>query len=217
MRLVMILLFPVLPLFTLPACWAQTQLRANQIEDAFVRNQGDAIYGDIIAATSSIHAASLNLSQENGVLVFEKDGPRYRLRSNMDLYLDPTNQGTAGAVIVPATLVEFPDFLGEKIRFYSHTYAIGVSPFNLEIKSDRNIRFHSDTADNLMVIEGDLGNVHVKNNLTAVRLLLSGPLQLHVVSSLPAGEVGQVLYLDHPSDDSQDGAYLYTGGGWQPL
>jgi hypothetical protein len=207
------------------------------------------------------------------------DGDHAIIRSDADLYLDPSNNGVAGAVIVPCTVVEFPDFLGDKIRLYDTAYKIGVSAFNLDFTSDRNFRFHSDTVADLMVIAGDDGDVSVRHELVtggdirsggayrfasdtvgdklflwgdiykvaisggtvdfytdqyfkwhsdevsnamtlnadSGRLSLSGALQLKVVASLPSGNVGDVIYLDHPTDDTQDGAYVYTSAGWQSL
>lgn len=192
--------------------FTQTRINANQIEDAFIHKSGGAVFGDLAAATSTIEAATIAFPGDEHVFFIRRDGGHALLRSNLDLYLDPTNNGTAGAVIVPTTRMEFPDFLGDKIRFYSHAYKIGVSAFDLDITSDRNIKFHSDTVEDLMTIAGDAGDVSVKNNLT-----VGGALQLHVFTSLPAGAAGQVIYYDHPSDDNQDGAYVYTSSGWQKL
>ncbi len=191
---------------------AQTRINANQIEDVFIQQSGGALFGDLVAATSTIEASTIAFPGDEHVFFIRRDGGRALLRSNLDLYLDPTNNGTAGAVIVPTTRMEFPDFLGDKIRFYSHAYKIGVSAFDLDITSDRNIKFHSDSVEDLMTIEGDAGDVTVKNNLS-----IGGALQLNIFTSLPAGAVGQVIYYDHPSDDNQDGAYVYTSSGWQKL
>lgn len=263
----------------LPEGMAQTRIAKEQIEDAYLRKSGGSVFGDIEAATSKVRAATFRVQAEGGMMQWFVDGPLASIRSNVDLYLDPTNGGTAGAVIVPATLMEFPDFLGDKIHFFSHSYKIGVSPFDLDITSDRNIKFHSDTVEDLMIIAGDEGDVTVKRDLTTGRdviagevfrfaqesegdklllfgdlyrlavsandldfysdqnfkwhsdthadamtldadtgmLTLTGPLQLPVYSSLPSGAVGELIYLDHPTDDNQDGAYVYTGSGWQKL
>lgn len=192
--------------------FAQTRIDADQIEDAFVRKSGGALFGDLVSATSTIEASTISFPGDEHVFYIRRDGGHALLRSNLDLYLDPTNNGTAGAVIVPVTLMEFPDFVGDKIRFYSTAYKIGVSAYDLDLTSDRNIKFHSDTAEDLMVIAGDAGDVTVKNNLT-----LGGLLQLHVFTSLPTGAAGQVIYFDHASDDNQDGLYVYTSTGWRQL
>lgn len=83
------------------------------------------------------------------------------LSSPYDIRLAPIG----GAKIELATVVEFDDFLGDKIRFYSHAYSIGVSAFDLDITSDRNIKFHSDTVPDLVQIIGDAGNLIVKNDI----------------------------------------------------
>lgn len=91
------------------------------------------------------------------------------IESAHDLVLQPA----AGAKIVPATMMEFPDDLGDKIRFYSHSYSIGLSPFDLDITSDRNIKFHSDTSPDLFVILGDAGDAQSKRDLQAGRDVIS--------------------------------------------
>ncbi|MBZ0258255.1 hypothetical protein K8I31_19470 [bacterium] len=192
--------------------FAQTRINVDQIEDAFVRKSGGALFGDLVSATSTIEASTIAFPGDEHVFYIRRDGGHALLRSNLDLYLDPTNNGTAGAVIVPVTLMEFPDFIGDKIRFYSTAYKIGVSAYDLDLTSDRNIKFHSDTAEDLMVIAGDAGDVTVKNNLT-----LGGLLQLHVFTSMPTGVAGQVIYFDHASDNNQDGLYVYTSTGWRQL
>ncbi|MGI6454920.1 MAG: hypothetical protein ACOX5R_04785 [bacterium] len=258
---------------------AQTKIAREQIEDAFLLKTGGNLYGDLNAATSTIRAASLQLESDTNVFYLRQEGPLAIIRSNGDLLLDPTSQGTANAHIRAATVIKFPEYLGDRLVFYSDAYKIGVSPFNLDITSDRNIRFHSDTVPDLMVIEGDQGNVTVKQDITSGgnisadgvfsftqdtfgnrielfgeeyrigvssetlefhsdryfkwqaddtlpattldtdtgRLSLAGALKLSIHSSLPEGTLGDLIYLDHPSDDSQDGAYIYTGSGWVKL
>ncbi len=150
----------------LPAA-AQTVIAKEQIEDAFLLKTGGFVYGDLTAATSTIRAQTLAIVTQTGIFHITQDGPNLVLRSNVDLVLDPTDNGRAGAVIVPATMMEFPDFLGDKIRFFSHAYKIGISPFDLDITSDRNIKFHSDTVPDLMVILGDEGDVKIRRDLEA--------------------------------------------------
>lgn len=269
------LLFSFLPLW---AC-AQTKIAKEQIEDAFLRKEGGSVYGDIIAATSTITAQTFDLEAGERIFQLFYDGDHAMIRSDLDLYLDPSNHGLAGGKIIPVTMMEFPDFLGDKIRFYDTSYKIGVSPFTLDITSDEDIRFHADTLADLMVISGEAGDVTIRRDLQAQgdiraggvfafdpdstgdkillwgtvyklvvaaqsldiysdryftwhsdsasasmrldadtgKLTLTGALQLPVLSSLPSGNVGELLYLDHPSDDSQDGAYVRTAAGWQKL
>lgn len=257
--------------------FAQTKIAKEQIEDAFVLKNGGTVYGDLISATSSIQAMTFNASAGTSLFWITADEEKASIRSNTNLYLDPTNNGTAGAVIVPVTKMEFPDFMGDKIRFFSHSYAIGISPLDLDITSDRNIKFHSDTSEDLMTILGDEGDVVVKRNITSGRdvissnvykfspdsegdklllfgtlyriavsaedidfysdknfkfhsdtntdamilnadtgrLSLSGPLKLPVHTTLPAGSLGDLIYYDHPSNDSMDGVYVFTSFGWQ--
>lgn len=191
---------------------AQTRIHADQIEDAFLRKAGGSLFGDVSAATSTIEAATVEFPGDLEVFYIRRDGGLSVIRSNLNIVLDPTNQGQTSGVIVPAAMMEFDDFLGDKIRFYSHSFKIGVSPLDLDITSDQNIRFHSDETDDLMVIEGEAGDVTVKNNLT-----VGGLLQLQVVDALPAGVLGQLVYLDHPADPAQDGVYVYNAAGWQKL
>lgn len=160
--------------FSISAAHSQTRIAKEQIEDAYLLKTGGALYGDLNAATSALNAATFGLETENGFLRIFKEGPNAVIRSNIDLYLDPSDNGAAGAKIIPVTMMEFPDFLGDKIHFYSHTYSIGVSPYNLDIRSDRNIKFHSDTSPDLMVIWGDQGDVQVKQDLLAGRDVLAG-------------------------------------------
>lgn len=259
--------------------FAQTIIGKDQIEDAYLLKTGGSLYGNVEAATSSIRAGTIGVAIGDGVFDLYRDGDVVVIRSNRDIQIDPTNKGTSGAKIIPATTMEFPDFLGDKIRFYSHSYKIGVSPNDLDIMSDRNIKFHSDTVDDLMTILGDQGDVHVKEDLLAGRdvkagnvfafvedsvgdklllygtlyrlavsdytldfysdqyfkwhsdehsdamtldadtgtLTLSGALQLKVYSSLPSGAVGQLIYLDHPTNDSLDGAYIHGATEWRKL
>ncbi len=256
--------------------FAQTRIAKEQIEDAFLLKTGGMVYGDVNAATSALRASTLALAAPGEIFQIFKQGTSAVIRSNVDLYLDPTGNGTAGAKIIPVTVMEFPDFLGDKIRLYSHTYTIGVSPYDLDITSDRNIKFHSDTVPDLMVILGDQGDVQAKRDIQAGRdvisggifkfaadsegdklrlfgtlyrlavssgsldfysdthfkwhtdshanamqlngdtgrLTLTGPLKLPVYSSLPAGETGDMAYLDH-TDNSLDGAYIRCATDWQ--
>lgn len=152
---------------------AQTRISKDQIEDAFLEKSGGNVYGSIISATSMIHSPTFDASQGTAIFVLSLEGPKASIRTSRDLYLDPTNSGTAGAVIVPATLMEFPDFLGDKIRFFSHSYKIGISPFDLDITSDRNIKFHSDTTEDLMTILGEEGDVTAKRDFTSGRDIIS--------------------------------------------
>lgn len=260
------------------AC-SQTKIAKEQIEDVFLRNDGGSVYGDITAATSTVTAHTLGLEAGERVFHLFYDGDHAMIRSDLDLYLDPTNNGMAGGKIVPVTMMEFPDFLGDKIRFFDTSYKIGVSPFCLDITSDEDIRFHADTLPDLMVISGTAGDVTVRRHLMANgdikaggvfafmddttgdkillwgdiykiaialesmdfysgryftwnsdsvssamqldadsgKLTLSGALQLPIFTTLPSGNVGELIYLDHPSDDSQDGAYIKTAAGWQQL
>ena len=257
----------------------RTLIAKEQIEDAYVLNTGDVVTGDLTAATSVVSASVVNITSGAGEFKLLQDGSLAAIRSSVNLYLDPTNNGAAGGVIVPTTLMEFPDDLGDKIRFYSHSYSIGLSPFDLDITSDRNIKFHSDTSEDMMVISGDEGDVSVKRDLTTGRdviagnvfkfsedsvgdklllydtlyrlnisastyntysdqffkwhsdeysdamtldadtgtLSLTGPLQLPVYTSLPSGSTGALIYFDHPSDDLQDGAYIYNATSWLKL
>jgi hypothetical protein len=96
------------------------------------------------------------------------DGNHAIIRSDVDLYLDPSNNGVAGAVIVPCTVMEFPDFLGDKIRFYDTAYKIGVSAFTLDLTSDQDFKFHSDTVSNLMRI-AEPGDVYALRDISAGR------------------------------------------------
>jgi len=266
-------------LFSPPALQAQTKIGKEQIEDAFLRKTGGAVYGDLEVATSTIRAGTLQISSDYAVIQLLQEGPHAVLRSNLDLYLDPTNDGKAGAVIVPATLMEFPDFLGDKIHFFSHSYKIGVSQYDLDITSDRNIKFHSDTVPDLMIIAGDAGDVSAKRDFISGRdmvagnvftfsdetegdklllygtiyrlnispytfnfysdrhfkwhsdghdnamtldadtgkLTLTGSLKLPVVSSLPSGAMGELLYYNIPNDATASGAYVYSASGWVKL
>lgn len=260
---------------------AQTLIGKDQIEDAFVQKTGGPIYGDLTAATSTIRAGTLDLGtpEDEHVFYIARHGSHAVIRSNFDLVLDPSNEGSAGAIIIPATVMQFPDFLGDKIRLYNNAYRIGVSAFDLDFISDKNFKFHSDTVEDLFVIAGDDGDVTAKRHITAGgdmiagtvykfasdstgdklllygtlyrlavsantvdfysdrdfkwhtdttanamvlegddgRLTLSGPLKLPIYASLPSGNVGELIYFDHPSDDNQDGAYIYTSSGWQQL
>lgn len=258
---------------------AQTKISKEQIEDAFLEKGGGNVYGDLISATSTVKSPTFNASQGTAVFIMSLEGPKASIRTNRDLYLDPTNNGTANAVIVPVTMMEFPDFVGDKIRFFSHSYKIGVSALDLDLTSDRNIKFHSDTSEDLMKILGDEGDVVVKRDITSGRdtvssgvfkftansegdklllfgtlyriavsasdldfysdenfkwhsdtqndvmtlnsasgrLSLTGPLKMPVYTSFPTAALGDLIYFDHTSNDSLDGAYVNTASGWVQL
>ncbi len=278
MRGILVLLIALL--MQSPLCRnSQTKVAKEQIEDAFLLKTGGSVFGDVTAATSSLKAATFELEIDTGFFQIVKEGSKAILRSNLDLYLDPTANGTAGAKIVPATVMEFPDFLGDKIRFFSHSYSIGISPYDLDITSDRNIKFHSDTMPDLMVILGDQGDVQTRRDLQSGRnlvaggiiqfvtdsegdklrlygtlyrvaisnhsfdfysdnlftwhtdthssamqlqgdtgrLLLSGPLGFPVYTTLPSGNVGDVIYFDDSEDDRMDGLYLYLPSEWRKV
>jgi hypothetical protein len=259
--------------------FAQTKIAKEQIEDAFIQKSGGPVYGDLSAATSTIHAASFSLTNAENVFEIICEEPYSVIRSNKDLLFDPTNDGVSGARILFATVAQFSDKEGDKIRFYSHSYAIGVSSYTLDITSDRHIKFHSDTVPDLLVIWGDDGDVDVKRDLKSGRdviaantfqfspdstgdkillygtlyriavsantvdfysdrdfswhsdsitdamhlnadtgkLAIQGPLNLGVYTALPAGEIGDVIYFDHQTDDLLDGVYVYCSTGWQQL
>lgn len=130
-------------------------------------------YGNVIYATD-IHINHLQLTTDDTLAI---------IRSNRDLYLDPTDNGTADGKIVMATTMIFPESLGDKIHFWSHSYSIGISPFDLDITSDRNIKFHSDTSPDLMVIWGDVGDVQTKRDFLAGRNIYSSGVYKFVTDS----------------------------------
>jgi len=146
---------------------AQTKIAQEQIEDAFLLKSGGKVFGTITAATSAIHAATFEIESDQSRFYLKEEPPYAIIRSKRDLLLDPTFDGLTGGVIVPATLVRFQPELGDKIEFYNSAYKIGVSPFDLDITSDRNIKFHSDTVEDLVVISGDQGDMTVREDISA--------------------------------------------------
>ena len=120
-----------------------------------------AVYGD----PSSLSGIIIGTTDEYFRLYF--DGDHARFVSQRDIYIDPTDSGRVTAFIVPCATIQFLDVLGDKIRFYSNSFKIAVSPFDLDIVSDRNIKFHSDTVEDLFQILGDEGHVIAKHNITA--------------------------------------------------
>ncbi len=153
--------------------------------------------GDIPAGATAVAAtgvivsgpmAVFNGSDLNSGLVIGKpsdyfriyhDGDHAKIYAARDIHIDPTYGGLVSAVIVSMATIEFADYLGDKIRFYSDSYAIGVSPYDLDIRSDRNIRFHSDTNQDAAVIDGDTG-----------KLTLEGPVSSLSGDNYFAGNVG---------------------------
>lgn len=109
----------------------------------------------------TIDASSYFTLQQNRLKIYHDAGVT-RLETPYDLRLAPTG----GAKITAATLIEFDDFLGDKIRFYSHAYSVGVSAYNLDFKSDRDFRFSSDTVSDLFRIY-ETGNVVAKSDVYA--------------------------------------------------
>ena len=69
----------------------QTVIAKEQIEDAFLLKTGGFVYGDLTAATSTIRAQTLEIVSKTGTFQITQDGPRAVIRTNSDLYLDPTD------------------------------------------------------------------------------------------------------------------------------
>lgn len=128
---------------------------------------GAVIGGPLVVygATDSLSGVIIGTTDECFRLYY--DGDHVRLVSYRDIYIDPTDSGRVSAYIVPMATMQFEDVLGDKIQFYSHSYAIAVSPFDLDIRSDMNIKFHSDTVEDLFQILGDDGDVIAKRHITA--------------------------------------------------
>ncbi len=156
----------------------------------------------------------------NNVADMSLQGDSFRIESQFDIRLAPT--GTAK--ITAATLMEFDDFLGDKIRFYSHSYSIGVSAFDLDITSDRNIKFHSDTVPDLVQIIGDIGDLIVKHDVesggvykfsadtTGDKLLLYSTLYRLAVSSNTFDAYSDWYFKWH-SDSNSDAMILDANTG----
>lgn len=68
--------------------------------------------------------------------------------------------------IIPKNVIQFDDVTGQKINFYSTSYAIKVLPFILGIQSDRYIYLGSDTNTDSIIIDGDTGNLQIEGDLT---------------------------------------------------
>ncbi|MFH1742141.1 MAG: hypothetical protein ABIH23_24320 [bacterium] len=158
------------------AAAAQTLIHPSQIEDAYLLNTGDVSTGDIVAATSSISAATLVVSGSEAIckMFTALDGDQEVVwfgSNGFDIRIDPNyllpEEAEHTAHIRLATAVEFDDILGDKITFWSHCYKVGVSSYDLDFTSDRNFKFHSDTVENLFQILGDEGNAVSRNNITA--------------------------------------------------
>jgi len=156
-----------------PQTLARTLIHPSQIEDVYLRNTGDVSTGDIVAATSEVMAATFVVNgSDTAARIFLADDLQEKLwitTNGYDIRIDP-NEGVspeapATAFIQFGTTVRFDDTVGDKIRLWSHSYKIGVSPFDLDITSDRNIKFHSDTVEDLFQILGDEGDIVVKNNV----------------------------------------------------
>ncbi len=158
-----------------PVIMARTLIHPSQIEDVYLRNTGDASTGDIVAATSQVMAATLVVNgSDTAARIFLADDVQEKLwitTNGYDIRIDPnygvSPEAPATAFIQLGTTVGFDDVLGDKITFWSHSYKIGLSPFDLDVTSDRNIKFHSDTAEDLFQILGDEGDIVAKNNVTA--------------------------------------------------
>lgn len=137
-----------------------------------------------IVAPGEIQAATLRVTDGMSSFTIGKEGDLNVLRGNQDIVIDPTNNGSAAGVIVPATMMKFPDFLGDKIRFFSHSYALSLDPFTLVYRSDRNHRWDSDTVPNLMFLDesGNLtvaGTINGHYDLVRFTPLLGDKIQLY--------------------------------------
>ena len=113
------------------------------------------------------------------------DGDYAKFLAARDIYIDPTWGGLVDAIIVPCAPMAFPDDLGDKMTFYSDSYAIGVSPFDLDIRSDQNIKFHSDTNEDAAVLNGDTGTLGLEGNLGVATTTPTAPF--HVTGDHPGG------------------------------
>ena len=109
---------------------------------------------------SIIQAATIDFKKlDSFISITDSD---LRLNSNLDIRLNPVGN----AKILLTTMVEMDDFLGDKIRFYSHSYAIGVdNPKIFRLQSDRYLYLGSDTNTNSVIIDGDNGDITSERNI----------------------------------------------------
>jgi len=83
-----------------------------------------------------------------------------KIQSQDNLRLEPL----ANAIISMATVVEFDDYIGDRLRFYSTAYKIGISSFDLDYTSDLWHKWHSDTNDDAMRLNGDTGDLYIEGS-----------------------------------------------------
>ena len=220
-------------------CAARTLIHSSQIEDAYLFNTGDSCTGNILAPTSEIHAATFVIcgSDVYGHFFTSLNGDQEALvlgANGYDIRIDPNailpDASPCAAIIQFATTVGFDDVLGDKINLWSHSYKLGVSSFDLDITSDRNIKFHSDTVDDLFQILGDEGNLIAKHNITAGgeiytatayrfieqqpgdKMYLYYPMYKFAISANDL-DVYSDRYIKFHSDSNEDGAMLDADSG----
>ncbi|MGC9330063.1 MAG: hypothetical protein ACP5I1_20675, partial [Candidatus Hinthialibacter sp.] len=182
-----------------------------------------AASGGIDCATLAT-SGDLRVGSETEGFRFTTEGESDAIETQKDLLLQPA----AGAKIIPATMMEFPDDVGDKIRFFSHAYAIGISPFDLDYRSDLYHKWHSDTNEDAMILNGDTGDLTIGGDFHLDTGDFYGPSgsTLNFLSQHGAFEWGtpsdtdivrldagsKILYLD--SDISMTGHNLNISGGW---
>jgi len=135
------------------------------------------LHANILDATS-VHIfggfgsdAGIKVGKSSDYFRIYHDGSYARWMSARDIYIDPTWEGAVNAVIVPCATVVFEDYLGDKITFYSDMYKIGISPYDLDITSEQYIKWHSDTNNDAMVLDADVGDATVERDFAAARAI----------------------------------------------
>lgn len=114
------------------------------------------------------------------------DDPYLHIKSNVNIRLDPTWDGTSNGIITAAAAIDFDEYLGHKLDLWADAYWIGVEPFTLELGTDRNILLKNDLGYAYMYLNesGTVGDVTVTGQLWSAGVSSSIQSQLDALDGL---------------------------------
>lgn len=144
---------------------------------------------DVGAVTANIVTVTESINFSPDLLhygIVGVDDPYLYIKSNVNIRLDPTWDGTSDGIITAAAAIDFDEYLGHKLDLWADSYWIGVEPFTLELGTDRNILLKNDLGYAYMYLNesGVVGDVTVTGQLWSAGVSSSIQSQLDALGGL---------------------------------